>query len=70
MAFLSKGNEPRGLRLFTTGSSLVSGGLGAQTIPGVSTAAQSLALVLSANESFVELARERIFAEHNEAPLR
>jgi hypothetical protein len=33
MVFLSKGNEPRGLRLFTTGSSLVSGGLGAQTIP-------------------------------------
>jgi hypothetical protein len=33
MAFLSKGNEPRGLRLFTTGSSLASGGLGAQTIP-------------------------------------
>jgi hypothetical protein len=32
---------------------------------GVSTAVQSVALILSANESFVELARERIFAEHN-----
>jgi len=29
MAFPSKKNEPRGLHLFTTGSSLASGGLGA-----------------------------------------
>jgi hypothetical protein len=40
--------------------------LGHKQFLGVSTAAQSLALILSANESFVELARERIRLQDGE----